>query len=74
MDVDARPRTVAMHVPVVGGVRRSAQAEDVVPATCPIGWPLHGHRRTTAYSDQQAEQPEHTSATRHGRPPTKFPS
>ncbi len=73
-DVDARPRTVALHVPVVSGTRRSAQAEDVVPATCPIGWPLEGRRRTTAYSDQQADQPEHPSANIHGRSPTKFPS
>ena len=36
-DVDARPRTVSIQIPVVSGVRRSAQAEEVVPATCPIG-------------------------------------
>ena len=58
----------------VRDVRRSTQAEGVVPATCPIGWLLEGRRRTTAYSDQQADQPEHTSANIHGRSPTKFPS
>ena len=36
-NVDARPRTVSIQIPVVSGVRRSAQAEGVVPATCPIG-------------------------------------
>ena len=36
-DVDARPRTVSIQIPVVSGVRRSAQAGEVVPATCPIG-------------------------------------
>ena len=73
-DVDARPRTVAIPVPVVSGVRRSAEAEEVVPATCPIGWPLEGRRRTTADSDHGAEQPQRIPTHVHGRSPTKFPS
>ena len=52
-DVDARPRTVALHVPVNRGMRRSAQPEKVVPSTCPIGLPLDGQRRTTAYRDKK---------------------
>ena len=73
-DVDARPRTVAIPVPVVSGERRSAEAEEVVPATCPIGWPLEGRRRTTADSDHSAEQPQRIPTHVHGRSPTKFPS
>jgi len=54
--------------------RIGRQAEGVVPATCPIGWPLDGRRRATAYSDQQAEQPQQTPARVRGRSPTKLPS
>ena len=37
-----------------------------MPATCPIGWPLEGRRRTTAYTDQPG-RPARTHAGEHPR-------